>query len=61
MTTWTNIASATANWSQLSSSGSWTTLASEIGNFIALENDAYLLMMENGTDALLWGDVWTQV
>ena len=61
MTTWTGIPPTSDSWTLLSSIGSWTGLAPEVANPVGLENGTDFLLMENATDALLWGDVWTQV
>lgn len=39
----------------------WVKVATDIPTYIGLEDNLSILLMENGTDMLVWGDVWDEV
>lgn len=39
----------------------WTIVTTDLPTFIGLEDGVSVLLMENETDMLVWGDVWTEI
>lgn len=59
MPTWSVVTDTAQSWTgQSNGSQSWSNVSNELPTYVGLEDGISILLMENNTDKLVWGDVW---
>lgn len=59
MPTWTVITDTAQSWTgQSNGSQAWSNVSVDLPTYVGLEDGVSVLLMENNTDMLVWGDVW---